>query len=103
MQAPIVEDSAIVTKILWARLERAGFQLVTLDIVMPGVDGLDAVSVLTRIRKEAFHAAVFVVSARNSLDDCDRFIQAGAMGSISKPFIDFEKFRDQLIKLFPLV
>jgi len=58
MQAPIVEDSAIVSKILWARLERAGFQvnvatnalremahvpvygaqLVTLDIVMPGVD-----------------------------------------------------------------
>ena len=64
---------------------------------------LDAVSVLARIRKEASDAAVFVVSARNSLDGCDRFIQASAMGSILKLFTDFEKFRDQLIKLFPLV
>lgn len=122
MRALIVEDSAIVTKILRARLEHADFQvsvaanaaegwcmfqstrpqLVTLDIVMPMADGLDAFSLLTRIRKEAPDTAVFVVSGSSSLDDRDRFMQAGAAGFISKPFIDFEKFRDRLIKLFPL-
>ena len=122
MQALIVEDSAIVAKILRARLERADFevsvaanasegwlmfqstrpQLVTLDIVMPMEGDLDAFSLLTRIRNEAANTAVFIVSASASLDDRDRFMQAGATGFLSKPFIDFEKFRDQLIKLFPL-
>jgi DNA-binding response OmpR family regulator len=122
MQALIVEDSAIVAKILRARLERADFQvsvaanasegwlmfqatrpqLVTLDIVMPTVDGLDAFSLLTRIRNGASNTAVFIVSASSSLDDRDRFMQAGAMGFLSKPFIDFEKLRGQLLKLFPL-
>ena len=121
MQALIVEDSRVVATILRARLERAGFQvgaatnasegwhmfqsarpqLVTLDIVMPSVDGLDAFSLLTRIRKEAPNTAVFIVSGSSSVDDRDRFMQAGAMGFISKPFIAFEKFLDQLRKLFP--
>jgi hypothetical protein len=29
------------------------------------------------------------------------FTRAGAIGFISKPFIDFEKFLDQLRKIFP--
>jgi DNA-binding response OmpR family regulator len=122
MQALIVEDSAFVMKILRARLEHADFQvsvaanasegwrvfqatrpqLVTLDIVMPTVDGLDAFSLLTRIREETSNTAVFIVTGSSSLDDRDKFMQAGAMGFLSKPFIDFEKLRDQLLKLFPL-
>src|SRR5208337_1320354 len=104
MKALIVEDSAIVAKILRARLEHVDFQvsvarnaaegwlmfqstqpqLVTLDIVMPTVDGLDAFSLLTRIRKEASNTAVFIVSGSGSLDDRDRFMQAGAVGFVSK-------------------
>ncbi|MGA7760386.1 MAG: response regulator [Candidatus Acidiferrales bacterium] len=121
MQALIVEDSRVVATILRARLEHAGFQvaaatnasegwhmfqsakpqLVTLDIVMPGGKGLDAFSLLERIRKEAPNTAVFIVSGSSSVDDRDRFMQAGAMGFISKPFIDFEKFLDQLRKILP--
>ena len=73
MQALIVEDSRVVATILRARLERAGFQvgaatnasegwhmfqsarpqLVTLDIVMPSVDGLDAFLWLPKTPKAA--------------------------------------------------
>jgi DNA-binding NtrC family response regulator len=121
MHALIVEDSQFVTKILRARLELAGFQvaavtnasdgwqmfqsarpqLVTLDIVMPSANGLDAFSLLKRIRTEAPNTAVFVVSGSSSVDDRDRFMQAGAIGFISKRFIDFEKFLDQLRRIFP--
>jgi len=77
----------LVTAILQARLERAGLQivtatnaserwhmfrsttpqLVTLDIVMPSVDGLDAFSLLTRIHIEAPNTAVFIVSGSKSV------------------------------------
>jgi sigma-B regulation protein RsbU (phosphoserine phosphatase) len=120
-QALIVEDSSIVRSILRARLERAGWQvieaynasegwelfqglqpqLVTLDIVMPSVEGLDALSLLRRIRQKAPNTAVLVVSGSNSIDDRDKFMEAGAMAFVSKPFVDFEKILDRLGKLFP--
>jgi len=120
LQALTVEDSSIVRTILRARLERAGWQvveasnasegwelfqrlqpqLVTLDIVMPRVEGLDALSLLVRIRKEVLNAAVIIVSGSNSIDDRDKFMQAGAMAFITKPFLDFEKLLARLDKLF---
>jgi CheY-like chemotaxis protein len=122
LRALTVEDSPIVRTILRARLERAGWQviaasnasegwdlfqcfqpqLVTLDIMMPSVEGLDALSLLRRIRQEAPNTAVLIVSGSNSMDDRDKFMQAGAMAFISKPFVDFEKFLDRLGKLFPV-
>lgn len=116
-----VEDSSIVRRILRARLERAGWQvieasnapegrelfqclkpqLVTLDIVMPSGEGLDALSLLRQILQEAPNTAVLIVSGSNSIDDRDKFMQAGAMAFISKPFVDFEKLLGRLDKLFP--
>lgn len=121
LQALTVEDSSLVRTILRARLERAGWQvieagnasegwelfqclqpqLVTLDIVMPHEEGLDALSLLKRIRKESPNTAVLIVSASNSIDDRDKFMKAGALGFISKPFVDFEKLLQRLGKLFP--
>lgn len=120
-QALTVEDSSIVRKILRARLERAGWQvveasnaaegwelfqclrpqLVTLDIVMPNVDGLDALSLLSQIRQAARDTAVLIVSGSNSIDDRDKFMQAGAMAFIAKPFVDFEKLLERIGRLFP--
>jgi phosphoserine phosphatase RsbU/P len=120
-QALIVEDSLIVRTILRARLERAGWQvieacdapegwelfqglqpqLVTLDIVMPSAEGLDALSLLRRIRQKAPNTAVLIVTGSNSIDDRDKFMEAGAMAFVSKPFVDFEKLLDRLGKLFP--
>ena len=121
LQALTVEDSSIVRRILRARLERAGWQvieasnasegcelfhclkpqLVTLDIVMPSGEGLDALSLLRQILQEAPNTAVLIVSGSNSIDDRDKFMQAGAMAFISKPFVDFEKLLGRLDKLFP--
>lgn len=121
LQALTVEDSSIVRRILRARLERAGWQvieasnasegwellqcfrpqLVTLDIMMPSVEGLDALSLLVRIRKEVPDTAVIIVSGSNSVDDRQKFMQAGAVAFISKPFVDFEKLLNRLVKLFP--
>ena len=87
MQALIVEDSRVVATILRARLERVGLQvaaatnasegwhmfqsiqpqLVTLDIMMPNVEGMDSFSLLERICKKAPNTAVFVVSGSSSV------------------------------------
>jgi CheY-like chemotaxis protein len=121
LQALTVEDSSIVRKILSERLKRAGWdvieasnasegwelfqslrpQLVTLDIVMPSAEGLDALSLLERMRKLTPNTAVIIVSGSNSIDDRDKFMAAGAMAFVSKPFVDFEKLMDRLGRLFP--
>lgn len=121
LQALTIEDSSIVRKILRERLKRAGWdvieasnasegwelfqslrpQLVTLDIVMPNAEGLDALSLLERMRKATPTTAVIIVSGSNSIDDRDKFMTAGAMAFVSKPFIDFEKILNRLGKFFP--
>jgi two-component system chemotaxis response regulator CheY len=121
LQALTIEDFSIVRKILRERLKRAGWdvieastasegwelfqsfrpQLVTLDIVMPSAEGLDALSLLERMRKVAPNTAVIIVSGSNSIDDREKFMQAGAMAFISKPFVDFEKVLHRLGRLFP--
>ena len=119
-QALTVEDSSIVRKILRARLERAGWQvieasnasegweqfqcfkpqLVMLDIVMPSGEGLDAFSLLKQIRQTAPGTAVLIVSGSSSIDDRDKFLEAGAMAFISKPFVDFEKILERFSRLY---
>ncbi|GAB3812001.1 response regulator [Tessaracoccus terricola] len=57
-------------------------ELVTLDIGLPGVNGLD---VLTQLRE--FHSGpVVVVSARGRAADAERALAAGADGYLVKPF-----------------
>lgn len=66
--------------------------LVTLDIVMPEMDGVEA---LRRIREEAPHARVCMVSAVNQREKLTECIKLGAIDFIVKPF---EK--TQLVSLF---
>lgn len=57
-------------------------ELVTLDIGLPGVDGLE---VLAQLRE--FHSGkVVVVSARGRTADAERALAAGADGYLVKPF-----------------
>lgn len=59
-----------------------GPELVTLDIGLPGANGLD---VLTRLRE--FHTGpIVVVSARGRSADAERALAAGADGYLVKPF-----------------
>lgn len=67
------------------------FNLVTMDIVMSGIDGLEA---LTRIRRIDPDARIVMVSAINQKSKLAACIDAGAMDFIVKPFDAqrFEKF-----------
>jgi two-component system chemotaxis response regulator CheY len=67
------------------------FSLVTMDIVMAGIDGLEA---LTRIREIDPEARVVMVSAINQKSKLSACIDAGAMDFIVKPFdaTRFEQF-----------
>ncbi|NND99913.1 MAG: response regulator [Pirellulaceae bacterium] len=74
-----------------ALYEQSPFSLVTMDIVMSGIDGLEA---LTQIRQLDPNARVVMVSAINQKSKLSACIDAGAMDFIVKPFDAnrFEKF-----------
>lgn len=59
------------------------FDLVVLDITLPGRDGLE---ILTALRKQKSHVPVLIVTARDSVDDRVRGLDAGADDYLVKPF-----------------
>lgn len=66
--------------------------LVTMDIIMPGMDGLDAAEM---ILKEHPDARVIVISSLAYDDTMDRAKAIGAKGFVDKPF-----HKDKLLKAF---
>jgi two-component system, chemotaxis family, chemotaxis protein CheY len=70
------------------RFEALRPRLVTLDIVMPEIDGIAAIDLLQRITREDHEAGVLVVSVRPWTDAHD-YLKLGAIGYLEKPFIDF--------------
>ena len=68
--------------------QESPFNLVTMDIVMAGIDGLET---LTRIREFDPNARIVMVSAINQKSKLSACIDAGAMDFIVKPF-DAERF-----------
>ncbi|TFG37849.1 MAG: response regulator transcription factor [Desulfobacterales bacterium] len=59
------------------------FDLIILDIMMPGRDGL---SVLKEIRKEGINTPVLLLTALGDLDDRIRGLDQGADDYLAKPF-----------------
>ena len=57
--------------------------LVTMDIVMPGMDGLEACKMLTEHWPEA---NIYMVSSLAYDDTIDQAVEAGAKGFLFKPF-----------------
>jgi len=103
----IVDDSKFMRKVLADILTAAGHEVVaeaenaaelkelyrrlrpdvvTLDIVMPEVDGEDSVSALTSITAEFPDARVVMISALGQSSVIKRCIEAGAKDFIDKPF-----------------
>ncbi len=103
----IVDDSKFMRKILSAILSEEGYtvvgeaengkeatelyrrlrpDLVTLDIIMPEVEGVDALSALKKIIREDPDARVMVVSAMGQEAVVEEYLQAGAKDFIVKPF-----------------
>ncbi|MFZ5797625.1 MAG: response regulator [Desulfobulbus sp.] len=66
-----------------ARLECTSFQLLLLDLVMPGLDGMTA---LPLIRKQAPRARIIVMTAFASVENAVHALRQGADDYIVKPF-----------------
>ena len=117
----IVEDSADSRAWLRNRLESMGCEvvgeaesaaeglkqfealrprLVTLDIVMPEVDGMTAMDLFQHISEKARDVGVLIISVR-PLADSHPFLKLGAIGYLEKPFINFDETAKLLRAFFP--
>jgi CheY-like chemotaxis protein len=69
----------------FARIDHEAFDLVLLDLVMPGISGFEA---LCRLKSEAStrHIPVIMISALDEVDSTVRCIEAGAEDYLPKPF-----------------
>lgn len=65
------------------RLTRQHFQLILMDIRMPVLDGISA---LTRLRLNADPTPVIMISANADADTSQRLLAGGANAVIRKPF-----------------
>jgi two-component system KDP operon response regulator KdpE len=68
-------------------IQRRPFDLVLLDINMPGIGGIDA---CRRIRGTSPHVGIIMITVRDLDDDKVRALEAGADDYVTKPF----KFRE---------
>ena len=60
-----------------------GFDVVILDIMLPGMDGL---GVLTHLRSRGDHTPVLLLTAKGAEDDIVKGLEAGADDYVPKPF-----------------
>ena len=77
------------------KIEKGQFDLVITDIAMPGINGLD---LLSMIKAKHPLTKVIVITAYGSDENKDQAYQRGAEKYIEKPFDLFE-IRDIVIKL----
>lgn len=68
-----------------AKLRSGSFELATLDIDMPGLNGMDALKLIRREPKLA-KLPILMCTARNMLGTIDAAFEDGATGYIVKPF-----------------
>jgi two-component system, OmpR family, KDP operon response regulator KdpE len=73
-------------------LQRRSFDLVLLDINMPGLNGLDA---CRKIRSIAPHTGIVMVTVRDAEEDKVRALEAGADDYVTKPF----RFRELVARI----
>ncbi|HEY1849836.1 MAG TPA: response regulator [Candidatus Binataceae bacterium] len=117
----IVEDDPVTQRVLRQRLERVGClvvdavetaadalarfrdlrpTLITLDIEMPEVDGLDALALFKIVRAEDPSCEVIVISGTAFPTYREKFVKAGVLGFFTKP-LNFDKLVVDLRQYFP--
>jgi len=78
-------------------------QLVTLDVMMPAVDGIDSLAAFRAMRRDKSEVAILMVTSVPFDKTRDTFLDEGAMGYIIKPFnkYSFDQVRMRLTRAFP--
>jgi two-component system chemotaxis response regulator CheY len=120
----IVDDSPFARKVIHHHLEQYGCtvvgeadngaqavrmfkelepDLVTLDVMMPAVEGVDSLKAFRAIREENPNASILIVSAIPFEKTRDTFMEEGALGYVIKPFTrySFDQVRMRLSRVFP--
>jgi two-component system OmpR family response regulator len=103
MRILLVEDDAKIASFIIKGLKSAGYAVdwaadgekglrmaltepydtAVIDLMLPKLDGL---SIIERMRKEKIRAPVIILSARGSIDDRVKGLQAGSDDYLTKPF-----------------
>lgn len=76
------------------RISRLAVDLVLLDMKMSGIDGLETLSMLKRIRPDVI---VLIMTAYEELELLKEAMHSGASGYISKPF-DIDELKDAVAR-----
>jgi CheY-like chemotaxis protein len=118
----IIEDSTAARNILKQRLTDIGCEivgeaadpvqglslfrslapkLVTLDLLMPVVNQMDAKLLFSIIRSESPGTAIIIISSQAKATEQAEFLRQGAMAYFQKPFIDTNALGVKLRQVFP--
>ncbi len=77
--------------------------LVTLDVMMPELEGIESLTAFRLMRKEAPDKQIVVVSVLPFEKTQETFLREGALAYVVKPFnqFSFEPVRQKLVRIFP--
>jgi two-component system chemotaxis response regulator CheY len=77
--------------------------LVTLDVMMPELEGIESLTAFRLMRKEAPDKQIVVVSVLPFEKTQETFLREGALAYVVKPFnqFSFEPVRQKLMRIFP--
>ena len=78
----VVDDSRIMELQICKLLEDSDFEVVTMDIIMPGIDGLETAQVLLEEYPEAKILMVSSLAYEGTIQEADRI---GTRGFLYKP------------------
>jgi DNA-binding response OmpR family regulator len=67
----------------WEMVSAADYDLVVLDLMLPGINGTE---ILRRLRRRGSNAAILVLTARDATQDKVENFEAGADDYLTKPF-----------------
>ena len=82
-ESGVLSDSAATGEEALQRLRRGGYDLMLLDVMLPGIQGWD---VLEAARAEGHDVPVIWVTARDALDERIKGLQMGGDDYVVKPF-----------------